>query len=336
MAITKFLDPAQMPARTQDQQKFDNMMAAFMQDLPVAFGQINATEAGMNSIAAGGAYAIPQVFNTAYAGNHNGGHALMTLSPQNTATSMALDGIDVAGKDWGAMLASIGGVTSATKAWLRMYKQNDPTKFLAFRVTSLSYYGTYGDMVLVPSGASGANPFAHGDAIVLLFTPNGDKGDTGPAGSQLTNILHVREEYAYNTAGPALSSSGSNRAFNTVVANTITNASLGANIVTLPAGTYDFYGWAVAACSAQGHRAMLRNVTASNTSIIWGNSEYNNSGSSMSMKSILQGRFTLSVQSQLTLVDFVSNSGQLGGLSSGTGTGSPNEVYSEMIFRKVA
>lgn len=51
MAISVFLDPAQMPGRTQDQTTFDNLMAQYFQNLPTFSAQINATATSINAAA---------------------------------------------------------------------------------------------------------------------------------------------------------------------------------------------------------------------------------------------------------------------------------------------
>jgi hypothetical protein len=64
MAITTLLDPALLPARTMDQDTFNAAMAYLMTNLPTWGAQTNAIQSNLNSIAAGGAYALPYTFSS--------------------------------------------------------------------------------------------------------------------------------------------------------------------------------------------------------------------------------------------------------------------------------
>lgn len=337
MAITAFLDPTKLPNRTQDQSTFDTNIAAYYAGLPTLLAQINATAAGMNSVAFGGAYAIPTVFTTSYVGNHNGGHVLLSLTPQNTATSMALDGVDTAGNDWSALLLSLAGVTSATKGTVRIIKQGDPTKFLAYRITSINYYGTYGDFVLVPAGSSSANPFAHGDTVILQFTPNGDKGDNGSSLSML-----IREVAASGTNGPSLTSATWNqRVLNTLSINDIPGASLGTggtNTFRLPAGKFIVWASAPGATTTGGAtlRQMIRLYNrSSGTQVDNGGAEVVSnytSGGYATARPALRSVLSLSGVTDFSIDHYVGIAAT-GGLPGSSGS---SEIYTEVLILKVA
>jgi hypothetical protein len=99
--------------------------------------------------------------------------------------------------------------------------------------------------------------------------------------------LHVRDEKAVGTAGGTSVIGIQTRVLNTVVANTISGASLAANQISLPAGTYRFSGNAPA-INPDRHRIFLYNVTAAALAIT-GTSEYpSNQG-----RSFLSGRLTI-------------------------------------------
>ena len=74
-------------------------------------------------------------------------------------------------------------------------------------------------------------------------------------------VLHVRDEKPSTSEGGTFTSGAwRTRDLNTVVINTIPDASLTNNQVTLPAGTYDLYAIAPA-YRVDGHKAVIYNVT---------------------------------------------------------------------------
>jgi len=102
--------------------------------------------------------------------------------------------------------------------------------------------------------------------------------------SNLTQVFHVRYELSTGIAAGSSSAATIVRAFNTEVKNTLTGASLAANRVTIPAGTYEV-SFNAPAFNAQNHRAHLYNVTDSALAIL-GSSEY--SGTLAQTNSICQ------------------------------------------------
>lgn len=144
----------------------------------------------------------------------------------------------------------------------------------------------------------------------------------------------LADEKAQNTSGGSSIAGVQTRALNTVRANTIPGASLAANQVTLPAGTYRIRGSAPSMGSDQT-RAYLYNVTDAATAIL-GTSEHGSAGAeALTTRSFIDGRITIASQKTFDLRQFtdraVSTFG-LGGLVNNGG----NEVYSLLEITKEA
>ncbi len=149
----------------------------------------------------------------------------------------------------------------------------------------------------------------------------------------LTGLLHVRDEKAQNTAGgTATSGSWQTRDLNTVKTNEIVGASLAANQITLPAGTYDVE-W-----SAPGHRIDLHQTRLYDTTgtavIIIGSTENSDVNSEVSNRSFGSGRFTIAVQSVIELQH--QNSLTQATMGFGLPCNFTTEVYSEIRIQKIS
>ena len=185
MTITVLLDPAQMPDQSQDQLDFDNKMAGFMRDLPTLASQINETTAGLNAVATGGAYALPYIFDTATADADPGaGKLRLSSATQSAATVMRLD-LTAGGQDYTTLIDTMDGSTSTIKGSIRLVKQGDLSKWMTFDVTARAAPSGYRNLTVVCTDSSAASPFASGDALMLFFQRNGDKGDIGQTGMPL-------------------------------------------------------------------------------------------------------------------------------------------------------
>jgi hypothetical protein len=342
MTITTFLDPTQMPSQDDDQIPFDNKMAAVLRGLPTFGAEVNATAANLNSIAAGGAYAIPYTWglgvNSAI-GFDVGGKIALGNGADNNATNVApanatiicVDTKDSGGLPVSASLVSTtAGNASVLKGHIRVVKVGEPSKWARFAVKDFGLNSAlYGTFFVNFIESSVPNPFAAGDAVMLFFQRTGDKGDTGPL--NVYPMLHVRDEKASGTA-PGSSTNGATvtRVFNTVKKNTVTGASLASNQITLPAGTFRFRGSAPA--MTDRHQAQLYNVTGAAVLHV-GTSEYSSlSGGYAPTRSHLNGEIVLTGSTVIELRHYTQTAGGLG-LAAGSGQ---VEVYSEMIFEKVA
>jgi hypothetical protein len=329
--ITTFLDPTQMPNQSQDQTTFDNLWAAVLAALPTFGAQFNASIANYNAANAGSAYAIPYTVDLSSTTDADPGNGKLRFgsSTQNASTVLRLDLLNALSTDVTAILDTFDASTSTVKGMIRLVKQGDATQFLMFNVTARSAPTGYRDITVTPVASSSANPFAQGDAVLLHFTRTGDKGDIG-ASSYDAPMIHVREEL---TSGSAPSvAAGAARAFNTVKTNTITGASLASSNITLPAGTYTFEALAPFYSNGTTHRISLYNNTASAV-ITYGSSEScTNTSSADVTRATVRGRFTIAVQSSLSITH-ANTSGNAcpGGVAMNSGT----EIYAEAIFRKV-
>lgn len=147
-----------------------------------------------------------------------------------------------------------------------------------------------------------------------------------------TGYLHVREEQADTVNGGASVNGNQVRTLNTVVTNTIAGASLAANVVTLPAGTYTVR--ASAPCrSTGGHKATLYNDT-DGADILVGTSAAAQNASTQS-DSVVVGQFTLAAAKGVRLNHWIT--GVTAGVGLGLATSSGQiEVYSVVELWKVS
>lgn len=147
-------------------------------------------------------------------------------------------------------------------------------------------------------------------------------------------MLHVRDERASGTHGGNSTTTYQPRVLNLIRTNTIVGATLAANIISLPAGTYDIDATAPGYGCGR-HRARLRDQT-SGTTLILGTVERTVAAGELTIsQSRIQGRFTLAAPSQISIQHGASilfvNQGW--GLAAGFGD---NEVYTDVIIRKVS
>ena len=133
----------------------------------------------------GGGVAIPYTFSTITSDSDPGAGALrLDNATQGSATRIRADLLGADGKDWSAVLDGLTASTSVVKGKVRLYKVGDTSKWLTANFTALASPSGYRNLTIGNVAVSGANPFVDGDAIVLAFTPSGDKGDVGDEGPQ--------------------------------------------------------------------------------------------------------------------------------------------------------
>lgn len=127
------------------------------------------------------------------------------------------------------------------------------------------------------------------------------------------------------------------RVLNTTVFNSIVGASLAANQITLPAGTYEFIiaaPWVSTTTSAERGASRLRNVTDSTTVLV---SQpcltQDSSSASGSCVNAMVGHVTIAGTKVFEVDTYVSGGGAIGGEASTTGE---IEVYTTVYIRKVA
>ncbi|MDO8413019.1 MAG: hypothetical protein Q7S51_04420 [Gallionellaceae bacterium] len=142
--------------------------------------------------------------------------------------------------------------------------------------------------------------------------------------------LHVREETTSNGGTSVVGDQV--RVLNTVVSNTILNASLSSNQITLPKGTYSIH--ASAPClGGVRHRIRLVNVTDS-TVLMLGTSEAPGSSDPTQTSSFIRGIFTLAATKNLNITHYIVAAQATNGLGVNTADGLTN-VYTSCLITKV-
>ena len=182
--------PAAPDPATDTPQAFNEKAAAMVLAQRKLPGQINATVAEMKDIvsqaaviAAGGAFAIPYVFDaTTTDADPGAGKLRLSSATQNAATVMRLD-LMSAGQDYTALIDTFDDSTSTVKGSLRLVKQGDMTKWMTFNLTALATATGYRNLTVVCTDSSVASPFANGDPLMLSFQRTGDKGNTPLGGA---------------------------------------------------------------------------------------------------------------------------------------------------------
>ena len=166
-------------------------------------GQINAAIAEIGSmigaigvIAAGGAFAIPYVFDTTTTDADPGaGKLRLSSATQNAATVMRLD-LTSGGQDYTTLIDTFDDSTSAVKGAIRLVKQGDITKWMTFNLTALATPSGYRNLTVVCTDSSAASPFSNGDALMLQFQRTGDKGQDAVGALQFLGAATVSSAVA--------------------------------------------------------------------------------------------------------------------------------------------
>jgi len=180
--ITTFLDESKMPNRSQEQKVFDNLVAFIFQNFPTWGREVNESLAAFNAALAGGAYALPYVFDSATTDSDPGaGKLRLSNATQNAATVMRLD-LTAGGQDYTTLLDTMDASNSVTKGTIRLVKQGDMNKWMTFDVTARAAPAGYRNLTVVCSGSSSSSPFAASDPLMLFFQRNGDRGQPGANG----------------------------------------------------------------------------------------------------------------------------------------------------------
>ncbi len=146
------------------------------------------------------------------------------------------------------------------------------------------------------------------------------------------NLLHIRDEKAQNTNGGTFTQGvWRTRDLTTVKTNEITGASLAANQITLPAGTYDVE-WSAPAYYVVNHQSKLYDIT-NTADLIIGTVEVAVSGV-VQTRSFGKGRFTIAVETVIELQHYCTTTRTPDGF--GVPSNFTTEVYSEIIIRQVS
>ncbi len=204
--------------------------------------QVNALAAAMNSLAAGTAVGIPYTFSTTTADADPGaGFLRLDNATQNLATTIRADLAGSDGSTYTDVLATFADSTSTVKGHILLQALADPTKWILFTVSALASPAGYRNLTVAVVAASAASPFANNDSIVLKFTRNGDKGDTGPAAGVGDHAVTVHTGNGQGSINTAIDR------FTTVLTNVGTaityadSATLGASFTINEPGLYEVF-----------------------------------------------------------------------------------------------
>jgi len=146
------------------------------------------------------------------------------------------------------------------------------------------------------------------------------------------NLLHIQDQKSSGIQAGTSVVGQQTRVLNTVLANTISGASLATNIITLPAGDY-YIEASSPVYKSNSSKIRLRNITDATTEIV-GTSEWTGSGDSVQANSFLHGKITITSTKTFDIQHYITFAGATNGLGVGNGSGDV-EVYSEIRIWKV-
>jgi len=202
----------------------------------------------------GGPVTVPYVFSTTTTDSDPGnGNLRFNQATQDSTTVLRLDLIGSDATDWSAAIDTFADSSSTIKGYIRVSKTLNPALWILFSITSMASPSGYRNVTVAKVASSGPNPFNNGDAVSLMFTRNGDKGDQGIQGDfdittnqTITGIktfnqgklrdkgTYVYDVKAYGAVGDGVTDD------TTAVQSVITAISSTGGIVFFPPGTYIF------------------------------------------------------------------------------------------------
>lgn len=197
---------------------------------------------------------------------------------------------------------------------------------------------TYPDKALV-MGSNGVI-YRSQQASNVNHEPVGDSGTWWKQAfnevSDIGAVVKVADVKASGTAGGAFTSGAwQTRTLNTEVVNDVTGASLAANQITLPAGTYITKGRAPAV-AVNAHALGLYNVTDAQfepgTS---GDTAYNTSGTTSTTHAFVDGKFTIASTKVFELQHQCQTTKLTDGFGLAASFSGRSEVYATLEFVKV-
>lgn len=170
------------------------------------------------------------------------------------------------------------------------------------------------------------------DDQIKVYHSNGDVVFESKAESPSDPpIIHIQDQKSQGVAaGTFTSGARRTRELNSVVKNTITGASLTADVITLPAGSYEIRAEVPMAAVGKA-QAWLYNATAA-ADILRSNS-VDTGNTAISSNNILFGQFTLSVPSEIEVQHRCETSGANDGF--GMPANFDTEVYTNVVIKKL-
>jgi hypothetical protein len=173
---------------TADPSTFSTRMDATLAWLATNVTEMNAFQAALTALAAGGAMAIPYTFSTTTTDADPGaGYLRLDNATQNLATTIRADLAGSDGSAWTDVLNTFDGSTSTIKGYIRLAKATDSTKWIIASVSALASPSGYKNIAVAVIASSAASPFTNGDALIMYFSRTGDAGTGGAAGADGAN-----------------------------------------------------------------------------------------------------------------------------------------------------
>jgi hypothetical protein len=171
-----------------------------------------------------------------------------------------------------------------------------------------------------------------------VFATAADITNSSTGALNVNNLLYIEDQKPSGTNGGSSVTGQNTRDLNTKVIDNISGASLAANQITLPAGTYfvEFVSPALSPIGSLRHKARLRNISDSTTLII-GTSELNESLNQDSSQTISTGTGTFVIASDkiFELQHYFSSGLSDSGLGRATSSGD-TELYARIKIWKIA
>lgn len=311
-------------------QAFNQKAAAMVLAQKAIIPQLNAALAQFNAALAGGAYAIPFVFSTATVASDPGaGYMRLDNANVANASQLLLSTSSAAQKAVNAYVQGAMQSSSFAKATVRI-SSLDGSRYVVYKSTGItSPTGAYNVLSLLFVSSPGAN-FVSGETLMVFFQPTGDKGDTSAA----TPVLWVRDIRVAGTAGDNAAAGGYVvRALNDTRKNTIPSATVSANRVTLPPGTYRGGATAVA-YAVNSHQCYFYNVTGG--AVIAEGSAARAATGVVSESEIAFMEFTTTGTAVFELRHW-TNTNTVGGLGAPSSNNvGLSEVYAQLYLEKIA
>jgi hypothetical protein len=326
------LTPPPLAPQRNDRSTFSARLDAFITWLINFVTELVSLVANLNSIAAGGAYAIP------YVGWGNGDPAtvagangrLVIPGAQNAVASIWFNIFDARGKNMKSMFDDVFSSTSATKGYVTLFAQGDPSRWISYRVTSWAYDSatTRGVLGVSCTGYSDPNPLQAGEGQVMQITRTGDKGDT--ISDTPTMIVREQQAAGVGSATSLVAGTWVKRLLNSTAVNTIPLATLSNGVLSLPAGNYEMRADAVGIqCGA--HKIRLINTIDGISE--YGTPELAPTGTAVSNRSFVTWRFSINAAKTFELQHRVTSSAVGGAAASFDST---PELYAQVKIKKVS
>jgi len=178
------------PKRTDDPVTFVSRADGLLSALPGFVDDANTLAAQLNTVAAGGAYALPYKFSSTTTDSDPGnGWLRLSSAVQNTSGVIRLDLTGLDNIDYTALIDTFDLSTSGIKGSIRLTKVGDVGKFIVFNVVSRATVAGYRNITVSPVVWSSANPFVDGDTVILHFQRAGDLGGAGSLNRRMVSVV---------------------------------------------------------------------------------------------------------------------------------------------------